>query len=278
MVRIGMVREVVIRRGRWYVCIVRRRWCAGGTPPLGNHARRVTESDEEEDASEEEGAKMGRRRMMMMNSERGGGRRCAYDVDCRAEDGRHLVVALSDGLHPLHRGAVKAVNATMCPVLYSPVQHDGAAAEEPRYDRDTTTLERECDEQKEEHHEESGREGGVSHLLSPWVQVAPRCVRYGAMDHRTFIAGYEDAVVRVFTCARATPELTIYLTAPSAAVDDVSVVAVRCSAVVRWLTYALDGSGVLYVMDLAHKQREVPLFAQSLSVGGGAVCVYGCAG
>jgi hypothetical protein len=78
------------------------------------------------------------------------------------------------------------------------------------------------------------------------------CVSLAAHDSRLVLGGYSDGAVRLFLHDDATPKLTAHI-------SEHPIVCVRVAAMVRWLCFALDAAGNLFVLDFAITSRTKPV-------------------
>lgn len=108
--------------------------------------------------------------------------------------------------------------------------------------------------------------GPSSHFFDAMPAAVPTCVQYSPLESRVLVAGYDDGLVRVYTHTESTPQLTVELGCNP-------VVQIQCSHSVRWMTWALDESGTLHLLDHAHRQREVPVLSQSLTQPDTGTCL-----
>ncbi|KAF8282497.1 hypothetical protein TcBrA4_0083370 [Trypanosoma cruzi] len=87
--------------------------------------------------------------------------------------------------------------------------------------------------------------------------AVPSCVRYGTVDSRIFVVGYDDGTLRLYLHTDAAPQLSIPL-------SNHSVKEMRFSGCDKWLLWLLDASGTLFLLDLAKKEKEFPVLSQTL--------------
>ncbi|RNF01068.1 WDdomain 60 [Trypanosoma conorhini] len=87
--------------------------------------------------------------------------------------------------------------------------------------------------------------------------AVPSCVRYGTVDSRILMVGYDDGGLRLYLHTDAEPQLSIPL-------SNHRVVDMRFSGGDKWLLWALDASGTLFLLDLAKKDKEFPVLSQTL--------------
>ncbi|RNF05332.1 WDdomain 60 [Trypanosoma rangeli] len=98
--------------------------------------------------------------------------------------------------------------------------------------------------------------GPCSRFFARPVAV-PSCVRYGTVDSRIFVVGYDDGSVRLYLHTDAEPQLSMPLC-------NQRIVDMRFNGGDKWLLWALDASGTLFLLDLAKKDKEFPVLSQSL--------------
>ncbi|CAD2222350.1 WDdomain 60 [Angomonas deanei] len=95
--------------------------------------------------------------------------------------------------------------------------------------------------------------------------VVPSCLQFNTVDTRVFIAGYEDGTVRLYLTTESHPQLTVPL-------GGGAIVDVRPSLSSKWLTWALDDTGTIHLLDHAHRDRHVPLLSQPLNASDTGLC------
>ncbi|ORC92740.1 WDdomain 60 [Trypanosoma theileri] len=103
-----------------------------------------------------------------------------------------------------------------------------------------------------------------SHFFGRQIAV-PSCVRYSTVDSRILLVGYDDGSLRLYLQTDGSPQLSIPLGIHR-------ITEIRCSGTDKWLLWALDASGTLYLIDLAKKDKEFPVFSQTLSQPETGVC------
>ncbi|KAH9589324.1 hypothetical protein LSM04_006633 [Trypanosoma melophagium] len=103
-----------------------------------------------------------------------------------------------------------------------------------------------------------------SHFFGRQIAV-PSCVRYSTIDSRIILVGYDDGSLRIYLQTEGNPQLSIPLGIHR-------ITDIRCSGTDKWLFWILDASGTLYLIDLAKKDKEFPVFSQTLSQPETGVC------
>nr|CCC52181.1 conserved hypothetical protein, fragment [Trypanosoma vivax Y486] len=95
--------------------------------------------------------------------------------------------------------------------------------------------------------------------------VVPFCMRYSTVDNRILVVGYKDGSVRLYLHTDNTPQLYIPL-------SNFCIIDIRCSTTDKWLSWVLDASGTIHLLDLARKEKEQPVISQQLSHQDTGIC------
>ncbi|KEG06931.1 WDdomain 60 [Trypanosoma grayi] len=106
--------------------------------------------------------------------------------------------------------------------------------------------------------------GPYSRFFGTQIAV-PSCVRYSTVDSRLLVVGYGDGSVRLYLHTEDAPQLSIPLSTRC-------ITEIRCSGVGKWLFWVLDAGGTFYLLDLAKKDKEFPVFSQTLSQPDTGLC------